>query len=464
MNLVFSIEMLLLLASIGFIACLKLLGKPSTARLGNGVGSVAMLLAVVSLFILLRPRAELPALLGAIVLGSLVGVYSARKVKMTQMPQLVALFNGVGGAASVLVAACELLRINSIYLPSAFSPIVLSSSWFSGLVGAITFTGSLCAFGKLEEWLPARALSFRGQKIVSCLIFCLLLISLFVLFSSSFINEVFWTIVLISSIFGVLLVLPIGGADMPVVISLLNSYSGLAAMSAGFVVDNKLLIIAGALVGASGFILTRQMCLAMNRSLAKVIFGAFTQNVQSLGNDEEKIIREFTPLDAALLLNNANRVVVIPGYGLAVSQAQHSIRDLALALKNKGVQISYAVHPVAGRMPGHMNVLLAEADISYEDLCDLEEANGRFENTDVAIVVGANDVVNPLARSDKQSPLYGMPILDADRAKSIIVLKRGKGTGFAGVENPLFSLAQTALVYGDAKKSLSAILTELKKL
>jgi len=459
----FIVEMMLLLASVGFIIGLRMLGSPTSARMGNAIGALGMLVAVIMSFVLARPSSEYAGLLVAILLGSLVGIYAARKVEMTAMPQLVAAFNGVGGAASVLVAVCEMMRLAQS--PSLeVSPIFICTAWFSAVVGAVTFTGSMCAYGKLEGWISSRAVLFCGQRIVSGLIFLSLLAGLLLMFQEPLNTNLFWTITIVSAIFGVLLVLPIGGADMPVVISLLNSYSGLAAMAAGFVVDSKLLIIAGALVGASGIILTRLMCTAMNRSLMNVVFGAFGSSVIAQQNADEKPLREFTSMDAAMLLHDASRVIFVPGYGLAVSQAQHNIRDLANALKESGVDIRYAVHPVAGRMPGHMNVLLAEADIPYEELKDLEEVNGEFENTDVAVIIGANDVVNPSARSDKSSPLYGMPILNADKARSVIVLKRGRGTGFAGVENPLFSLERSGVVFGDAKKSLSAILNDLKHL
>lgn len=459
----FAVEMALLLASVGFIVGLRMLGSPKTARLGNAIGALGMLLAVIMSFILARPSSELPGLIGAILFGSLVGIYAARKVEMTGMPQLVAAFNGVGGAASILVAACEMMRLAAQAHESP-SPIFIFTAWFSAVVGAVTFTGSMCAYGKLEGWISSRAILFTGQRLVSGAIFLGLCAGLVWMYNEPLWLELFWAIAIVSSVFGVLLVLPIGGADMPVVISLLNSYSGLAAMAAGFVVDSKLLIIAGALVGASGIILTRLMCTAMNRSLANVVFGAFGTNVSQQGATDEKPMREFTPMDAAMLLHDASRVIFVPGYGLAVSQAQHIIRDLANALKESGVDIRYAIHPVAGRMPGHMNVLLAEADIPYEELKDLEEINGEFENTDVAVVIGANDVVNPSARTDKNSPLYGMPILNADKARSVIVMKRGRGTGFAGVENSLFTLDRSGVVFGDAKKSLSAIINELKQL
>lgn len=459
----FLIEMTLLLASVGFIIGLRLLGSPITARKGNGLGALSMLIAIIMSIVLARPSSEYPGLLAAMLLGTLVGIYAARRVEMTAMPQLVAVFNGVGGAASVLVAACEMMRLANQSTPDP-TPVFLITAWFSAFVGAVTLTGSLCAYGKLQGLISSRSLFFTGQRQISLAFFMCIVGALVAMFYYPSSLELYWLIAILSSIFGVLLVLPIGGADMPVVISLLNSYSGLAAMAAGFVVDSKLLIIAGALVGASGIILTRLMCTAMNRSLANVVFGAFNAQVAQNSIGDEKPMREFTPMDAAMLLHDANRVIFVPGYGLAVSQAQHIIRDLANALKESGVEVQYGIHPVAGRMPGHMNVLLAEADIPYEELKDLEEINGEFESADVAVIVGANDVVNPSARTDQSSPLYGMPILNADKARSVIILKRGKGTGFAGVENPLFTLDNAGLVFGDAKKSLNDIISDLKQL
>jgi H+-translocating NAD(P) transhydrogenase subunit beta len=316
----------------------------------------------------------------------------------------------------------------------------------------------------LQEWIPTRPLLAKGQRIVTVLL-CLATLSL-LLFIMDDPNDLraFVALTIITSILGVLLVLPIGGADMPVVISLLNSYSGLAALAAGFVVKSNILIIAGALVGASGIILTRLMCQAMNRSLANVVFGAFggVDIVSTQG--EEKPIKEFSPMDAAIILNNATKVIIVPGYGLAVSQAQRNLRELADELKAMGVAISYAIHPVAGRMPGHMNVLLAEADVPYQELYDLDDINSEFETADAVVVIGANDVVNPAARSDKSSPLYGMPILNADKARSVIVMKRGRGRGFAGVENPLFTMDNAHVVFGDAKASLVKVLSSLKTL
>jgi len=460
----FSLEMLLLLASAGFIICLKLLSSPKTARKGNMLGAFGMLLAIVVTFVKTNPE-HLTGLFVSILLGSIVGLVLGRKVQMTSMPQMVAVLNGFGGAASVLVSTSEMTRYS--LLPNLMPDLQFTlTGAFSIIIGSVTLTGSLIAFGKLQGLVTSRAVIFRGLKYLLILLFLSILAGCVIFIQDSNSMPTFWVIIALSSILGVLLVLPIGGADMPVVISLLNSYSGVAALAAGFVVGSNILIISGALVGASGLILTNLMCVAMNRSLANVIFGAFGPvTAAQLGDGSEvKPMREYTAMDAAMLLTDAREVIVITGYGLAVSQAQHAIRELSDMLKEQGVNVKYAVHPVAGRMPGHMNVLLAEADVPYDELFDLDEINSDFENADVALVIGANDVVNPLARTDKNSPLYGMPVLNADKAKSVVIMKRGRGRGFAGVENPLFTLEQAGLVFGDAKKSLTDVIGEVKNL
>lgn len=458
----FSLNIAYLLSAVLFFICLKLLASPKTARLGNFLGALGMMVAAVTA-LFEGGSSNLIFVFIAVVLGSIFGIIFAYKVKMTAMPQMVAVFNGLGGLASVLVSLAESFRYALLWQNNS-EPIVIVSTWFGLVVGAITFTGSMIAFLKLQELLSSRPLLVSGQRLVTTLISLITVgMLLWMIYSP---NDMRATISLIAlaSLLGLLLVLPIGGADMPVVISLLNSYSGLAAMAAGFVVKSNILIIAGALVGASGIILTRLMCKAMNRSLFNVVFGAFGGQHVQMGKENDQPKREFMPLDAAMLLKNANKVIVVPGYGLAVSQAQRTLRELSDELKNAGVKVAYAIHPVAGRMPGHMNVLLAEADIPYNDLFDLDEINAEFETADVAMIIGANDVVNPDAREDKQSPLYGMPILNADKARSVIVFKRGKGRGFAGVENPLFSLNNAGIVFGDAKQSLFKVNNALKEL
>lgn len=458
----FFFEMVFLLSASGFVVCLKMLASPRSARLGNLIGAIAMAVAVLGTLVAEKPAIILPMLL-AMVLGSIVGIISAHKVKMTAMPQMVAAFNGVGGLASVLVAIAEGLRF--YHDPGSHASVLFSvTSWFSVAVGAVTFTGSMIAFLKLQELMPSRPILVRGQRFVTAALFFITMMAVYFLVIDPADMVVFTWLAIVAGILGVLLVIPIGGADMPVVISLLNSYSGLAALAAGFVVNSNVLIISGALVGASGIILTRLMCHAMNRSLINVVFGAFGGVEIASNSGDDKPMKEFSPIDAAILLANASKVIMVPGYGLAVSQAQANLRELADELKHGGINVSYAIHPVAGRMPGHMNVLLAEADVPYQELFDLDQINSEFELADVAVIVGANDVVNPAARTDKSSPLYGMPILNADKAKSVIVLKRGRGRGFAGVENPLFTMDNVGVVFGDAKQSLIKVVQAVKGL
>jgi NAD(P) transhydrogenase subunit beta len=410
---------------------------------------------------------DFTGILIAIAIGGGVGLVAARKVQMTEMPQMVAIFNGFGGAASVLVAAAEFQHY--VFDADKMAPVLFTiSGGLSVIIGAITVTGSFLAFAKLQDLMTTSPITYPGQQIVNGGAAIAMFVLLFMLLGEGQSENVmfFWGMTALAAILGVTLVLPIGGADMPVVISLLNSYSGIAAAAAGFVVGSNALIISGSLVGAAGIILTRQMCQAMNRSLGNVIFGAFGAAVSGPAAEEgeQKPWTEFQPLDAAMLLTNANNVIVVPGYGLAVSQAQQNVREVADMLHEQGVTVKYAIHPVAGRMPGHMNVLLAEANVPYEMLFDLDDINSEFENAEVAVVIGANDVVNPSAREDKDSPLYGMPVLNADKAQTCIVLKRGRGRGFSGVENPLFSADKTGLCYGDAKKTLTAIANEIKSL
>jgi H+-translocating NAD(P) transhydrogenase subunit beta len=458
----FIFQIVFLISACGFFICLKLLSSPKTARTGNFIGAASMLLAVATTFIIEKPSAVMPISL-VISLGSLFGLVLAKKIKMTAMPQTVAIFNGLGGMASVLIVMSECLRYfhDPDYHASALFSI---TSWLSIVVGAITFTGSGIAFLKLQELLPTKPILVFGQRIITVLFFLAAISSLYFLIITPEDINISLGLAIIAAILGVLLVMPIGGADMPVVISLLNSYSGLAALAAGFVVKSNILIISGALVGASGIILTRLMCQAMNRSLMNVIFGAFGGQEIASSIDDEKPMKEFSSLDAAILLYNARKVIMVPGYGLAVSQAQGNLRELADQLKALGVNVFYAIHPVAGRMPGHMNVLLAEADVPYHELYDLEQINSEFEKADVTIIVGANDVVNPAARTDKSSPLYGMPILNADRSKSVIIMKRGRGRGFAGVKNPLFTMDNAGVVFGDAKQTLIKVISALKDL
>ncbi|HEY9902856.1 MAG TPA: NAD(P)(+) transhydrogenase (Re/Si-specific) subunit beta [Candidatus Sericytochromatia bacterium] len=462
-----GIELSYLVAAALFILGLKKLGSPATARQGNLWAAIGMLLAVVAT-LLDRQVLNYQMILVGLIIGSVIGAIAAYKVEMTDMPQMVGLLNGLGGAASALVAIGEFWR-----LLSSGEPVTLDATItiiLGVLIGGVTLTGSFVAFAKLQGLLPGAPMTFPLQQPINAL----LLISFFVASGYLLVTpenlSIFLGLVAISLVLGVLFVLPIGGGDMPVVISLLNSYSGLAASAAGFVVMNNMLIIAGALVGASGIILTQIMCKAMNRSLTSVLFGAFggggtsgAAGASGSGN-QDKTVKSVDPEEAAMMLGYARSVVIIPGYGMAVAQAQHSVRELADQLEGKGVEVKYAIHPVAGRMPGHMNVLLAEANVPYPQLYDMDDINPQFEETDVALVIGANDVVNPAARTDAASPIYGMPILEVDKAKHAIVIKRGMSTGFAGVDNDLFYKDKTMMLFGSAKDVVAKLVSEVKQL
>jgi NAD(P) transhydrogenase subunit beta len=446
-----------------FIIGLKRLSSPVTARRGNALSGVGMLIAIlVTLFD--RGILSFQAIAVGIVVGSLLGLWMARAVKMTSMPQMVALLNGFGGGSSLLVGGAEFLKAE---LVGATPPLDVGiTTQLSLLVGAVTLTGSLIAWAKLEEIMTGKPITFPMQKTVNAMTF--VVIAALATYQIATPEQVIWpfyAVIFLSLALGVLLVIPIGGADMPVVISLLNSYSGIAAAMTGFVIHNNLLIIAGALVGSSGIILSQIMCKAMNRSLTNVLFGAFGGGSGAAAKSAEGLtVRQVSVEDAAVQLGYAQLVIVVPGYGLAVAQAQHIVRELADLIERRGGEVKYAIHPVAGRMPGHMNVLLAEANVPYDKLCEMDQINDDFQRADVALVIGANDVVNPAARTDTGSPIYGMPILNADHAKSIIVLKRGMSAGFAGIENDLFYNPKTAMLFGDAKKSLTSLVTEIKAL
>jgi len=472
------VELAYLLAAVLFIMGLKWLASPATARKGNIVASLGMLLALVVTLLDQRIVTYTGILIG-ILLGGLAGVVLARTIRMTAMPQMVALLNGLGGAASVLVAAGEFLRLSE---QGGAGIDVSVSVQFSILVGAVTFSGSLVAFGKLQEIVTGQPATYPLQKPLNALLLLAILATAAYLvatggqpgnaasLSGAFGPGVLTplvVLVVLSLVLGVLSVIPIGGADMPVVISLLNSYSGIAASSTGFVIDNDGLIISGALVGASGIILTQIMCKAMNRSLGNVLFGAFGSGQADAGITGAVAaggtVRQVSADDAAIVLAYAREAVIVPGYGLAVSQAQHAVRELANLLESRGVQVRYAIHPVAGRMPGHMNVLLAEADVPYDQLWEMERINPEFERIDVVLVIGANDVVNPAARSNPSSPIYGMPILDVDKAQQVIVLKRSMNPGFAGIDNELFYKPNTSMLFGDAKASLAGLIAAVKE-
>jgi H+-translocating NAD(P) transhydrogenase subunit beta len=456
------IELAYLAAAVLFILGLKRLSSPATARTGNMLGATGMLLAV-SATLLHWEIVSWVWILAGIVIGASVGGFMARTVKMTAMPQMVALLNGFGGGASALVAGDEYLRFAAGAIDAPVN--VQATIMLSVLIGGLTFSGSLIAFAKLQELVTGRAVSYPGQKVVNGLIFAGAFGLALYLVASTGNLPLYVALNIAALIIGVLFVMPIGGADMPVVIALLNSFSGLAAAMTGFVLGNNVLIISGALVGASGLILTKIMCDAMNRSLTNVLFGAFGATIAATGGEpgaDGRAVRDVTAEDAAILLTYARSVIFVPGYGLAVSQAQHQVRELADLLLAKGVEVKYAIHPVAGRMPGHMNVLLAEANVPYPQLIEMEEINPQFDRTDVAVVIGANDVVNPAARHDTASPIYGMPILDVDRAKSVIVMKRSMNPGFAGIENELFFGDNTRMLFGDARKSLTLLIQHVK--
>ena len=464
-----------LISAILFVSGIKQLSSPATARSGNARASVAMLLAIV-VTLLDNEILDWTTVTAAVIAGAVVGAFLARTIQMTAMPQLVAIFNGFGGGASAAVAAAEFIRLggsgSGLGLGDG-TTIVLST-----LIGAVTFSGSLIAFGKLQGILTGRPVTFPLQKILNALLFLGVLVvgasladvgigsavaSLFGSTAIEIASPFFLALVAVALILGVLLVIPIGGADMPVVVSRLHSYSGLAAAATGFVLGNMILIIAGALVGASGLILTQLMCKAMNRSLVNVAFGAFgTDGPAIRAKTGDRPVRDVDAEQAAMVLAYAGSVAVVPGYGLAVAQAQHELKKVCDLLEERGVRVRFGVHPVAGRMPGHMNVLLAEADVSYDKLLDLDDINAEFATTDVVLIVGANDVVNPAAR-DPDSVIAGMPILDVDKARTVIVMKRSLSPGFAGIDNDLFYMENTLMFFGDAREQMSELVKEVRE-
>jgi H+-translocating NAD(P) transhydrogenase subunit beta len=458
------IQLTYLVASILFIIGIKKMNKTSEARVGNQLSAVGMLLAILATVVQVEIL-TLTDIFICIAIGSGIGLYIAYKVEMTQMPEMVALFNGFGGLASVAVSVSDYWlktqeTSNNIDLITAVS-IVLSI-----FIGGITFSGSMIAWGKLSGKINGNSIIFRGQHLLNLILFIASIVasSLAIIYQADPIYVLILTG--LSLLLGVLTVIPIGGADMPVVISLLNSYSGMAACSTGFVLNNNVLIVAGALVGASGIILTNIMCKAMNRSLVSVLLGGFGTTTSSAGTDggPEIMIKEVGVEEAAMLFDSASSVVVVPGYGMAVAQAQHIIRELSEICEKKNISFRFAIHPVAGRMPGHMNVLLAEANVSYDKLVEMDDINEDFANTDLVFVVGANDVVNPAARTNPSSPIFGMPILNADKARTVIVSKRSMGKGYAGVENELFGYPNCLMLFGDAKQTITKLVSEMKEL
>ncbi|TMC31526.1 MAG: NAD(P)(+) transhydrogenase (Re/Si-specific) subunit beta [Chloroflexi bacterium] len=457
-----------LLAAVTFILGLKGLSGPTTAPLGNRVAAAGMLLAVIATFLESQVASAWLLIVPAIAIGAVIGFIGARQVPMTAMPQMVAIFNGAGGGAAALVSIQEYLRATGEGAVNAGEVVAIVLGL---MIGAVSFSGSAVAFGKLQGLIDARAFRYSGQQLVTGGLFAGMILGALALIASAAGLVTVPTVLVLALVallalaFGVALVMPIGGADMPVVISLLNAYTGLAVAMAGFSIGNQMLIIAGTLVGASGTLLTRLMSKAMNRSLGNVLFGAFGAATAASGARAEdgRTVRSISAEDAAIQLGYAQRVIIVPGYGLAVAQAQHGVRELADLLEQKGIEVRYAIHPVAGRMPGHMNVLLAEANVPYEKLFDMEQINDDFKRADVALVIGANDVTNPAARSDKSSPIYGMPILNVDQAQNIIVIKRSMKPGFAGIDNDLYLDPKTGMLFGDAKQAVSQVVAELKK-
>ena len=447
------VQLAYLLAAVLFIVGLRNLSSAKTAPRGNIQAAVGMLIAVVAT-LLVEGVISYTLVIAGVLVGSLIGALMALRIQMTAMPQMVALLNGFGGGASALVASAELWGATDE--GRTLEGIVPTAIMLSVLIGSVTVTGSLMAFAKLQELMRGAPITYPGQRAVNALIGVGVVALTVMLAMDPAQPQLFLGLVGVSLLLGILLVIPIGGADMPVVISLLNSYSGIAACATGFVLDNSALVVSGSLVGASGIILTKIMCDAMNRSLPNVLFSAFGAVDQTAavagGDDDGRTPTAFTAQDAAVIFSNARSVIVVPGYGMAVAQAQHAVRELSDTLIEKGIDVQFAIHPVAGRMPGHMNVLLAEADVPYDALVEMDEINPQFSETDVARVLGANDVVNPSARTDESSPIFGMPILDVDRAQHVFVIKRSMNPGFAGVQNPLFFHDNTMMIFGDAKK------------
>ena len=456
----YLIEIAYLIAAALFVFGLKGLTKPRTAVRGNLLGALGMLIAIV-VTMLHRDIVSPGTLMVAMAIGTIVGIVLAIKIEMTAMPQLVALFNGLGGGASVFVAGAFLAgKEFSQRLESGIGfPDVLTATAASGLIGAVTLSGSLVAFAKLQELKFVKDISFPGQKLLNAVLGASTIgLGVYLVMHPENATIAFWAMSLIATLLGVLLVISIGGADMPVVIALLNSYSGIAASATGFVLNNTLLIVAGSLVGASGLILTHIMCVAMNRSLWAVLFGTMQSGGTSKSADDVYAdVKSTSPEEVAMMLEVAQKVLIVPGYGMAVAQAQHAVRDLTNSLLKTDVDVQFGIHPVAGRMPGHMNVLLAEADIAYERLLEMDDVNSMMDQIDVAIVLGANDVVNPLARTDPNSPIAGMPIIDVDKARTVVVVKRSLSPGFAGIANPLFAADNALMLFGDGKQAITEV-------
>lgn len=465
------LQIIYLVASVTFIAGLKFLGNPATARKGNLMAAFGMVLAIFGTIFLYTNEAgehlhNLGFIFGALLLGTVVGWIVARKVQMTAMPEMVSLFNGMGGACAMLISIIEFKHLNETNSLSTIAAGYLLTIVLGLIIGSVSFAGSIIAWGKLSGNIKDKSLGMQQVINIGLLLVILILSGVMIFGGTSYTIEIFYGVLALSLIYGVLFVLPIGGADMPVVISLLNSFTGVAAACGGFLYDNKVMLVGGILVGSAGTLLTIVMCKAMNRSLVNVLIGNFGGGAKdgASASNFEGTIKEVTGSDAAILMKYAKKVIIVPGYGLAVAQAQHIVHDLELLLEAEGIDVKYAIHPVAGRMPGHMNVLLAESNVSYDKLIEMEEVNPEFATTDVVLVVGANDVVNPAAKTDPSSPIYGMPILDVENAANVIVNKRSMKAGYAGIENELFYKPKTSMLFGDAKKALTQLVSEIKAL
>ena len=467
MNINLLINIIYIISALFFIAGLKMMTSPSTARTGNMISASGMLIAIL-ITLLDQGIIDYEWILLGIFIGSIIGLFASRMVQMTEIPEMVAIFNGFGGIASLMVAWAALypeltdLNIRNGHLVGSSNTMLIAIIVMSILIGGITFSGSLIAYCKLSEKIPGRAYQIPGQRFISsCIVLALLIFSYRFIFGIATNSTDFIAVIVLALMLGIILVIPIGGADMPVVISLLNSFSGLAACSVGFVLNNNLLIVAGSLVGASGLILTKIMCKAMNRSLANVLFSSFGAVSQTTRKIQGKV-KQVNIEETYLMLEAASSVVIVPGYGMAVAQAQHVVQELTVLLEANDCEVNFAIHPVAGRMPGHMNVLLSEGNVTYEKLVGMDDINRQMSSIDIAIVIGANDIVNPAANNDKSSPIYGMPIIKVHEAGVVIVLKRSMASGFSGVENGLFYGENTQMLFGDAKKSIMDLVAEFK--
>ena len=467
MDIILFINSIYIISALLFIAGLKMMTSPSTARSGNMISASGMLIAILTT-LLEQGIIDYKWIFLGIIIGSIIGVFASRMVQMTEMPEMVAIFNGFGGIASLMVAWAALypeltdFDINNGYLVGSSNTLLMATIIMSILIGGITFSGSLIAYCKLSEKIPGKAYLIPGQRFISsCIVLALLLFSYRFIFGIATNSTDFIAVIVLALMLGIILVIPIGGADMPVVISLLNSFSGLAACSVGFVLDNNLLIVAGSLVGASGLILTKIMCKAMNRSLANVLFSSFGAVSQTTRKIQGKV-KQVNIEETYLMLEAASSVVIIPGYGMAVAQAQHVVQELTVLLEKNDCDVKFAIHPVAGRMPGHMNVLLAEGNVPYEKLVEMDDINGQMSLIDIAIIIGANDVVNPAAINDESSPIFGMPIINVQDAGTVIVLKRSMASGFSGIENELIYGENTQMLIGDAKTTINDLVAEFK--